>query len=69
MLISMDVVVIVIYDNARFPGKMVQTQMIVVVDPRAVMAGKTVVEIQSRHRHGDARVRRPHTLKRNIDIA
>jgi len=69
MLVSMDIVVIIVYDNARFPGKMVQTQMVVVIDSRAVMARKTVVEIQSRHCHGDARVWRPHALEGNIDVA
>lgn len=64
MLISMnDVVVIVVGGNINsFSSKMMQTQMIVVVEPRTVMDGRTIVEIQPRYCH-DTRIRRPHALK------
>lgn len=60
------VVVVVVGGDAGLPGEMVQAQMIVVLDPRVVVDGKAVVEVQPRHRHSDAGVRRPHTLKRRI---
>lgn len=65
MLIPMDdVVVIVVSGNINsFSSKMMQTQMIVVVEPRTVMDRRTIVEIQPRYCH-NARIRRPHALKR-----
>jgi len=58
-------VVLVVGSDASFHGEVMQAQVIVVVEPRIVVHGKTVTEIQSRHRHGDARIRRPHALKRH----
>lgn len=65
VIIIVIVVVLIVGGDANLSSEMVEAQVIVIVQPRVVMGRKTVVEIQSRHRrHGDARVRRPHALKR-----
>lgn len=63
MLIPIDDVIVVSININSFSSKMMQTHVIVVVDPWTVMDGRTIVEIQPRHCQ-DARVRRPHALKR-----
>lgn len=53
---------IIVVDRGRI---LVRRQMIVVVVGLMVVTGlMTGVEVQSRHRHADARVRRPHALQR-----
>lgn len=63
VVIVVVVVIVILVDSGDFAGEVMQAQVIVIVEPRIVV-GKTVSQIQSRHRYGDARVRRPHALKR-----
>lgn len=59
------IVVLIVSGDASFYSEVMQAQVIVVVEPRIVVHRKTVAQIQPRHRHGDARIRRPHALKRH----